>query len=88
MKGAIMEGFRKIILEPERHEAVLFEEIDEERPIFAEKDEEPIGMVVDEPGKRWIVRTGGNTGATGHHQTLRECLVSCCVKLGYEFFQK
>ena len=44
------------------------------------------GMVVQEtPG--YIVRTGGSTGATGHHETLKKCLESCPEgHLEWEFF--
>ena len=44
-------------------------------------------MVVKEGDEGWIVRTGGNTGATGHHKILRKCIESTYIEnLGWDFY--
>ena len=66
-------------------EDVVFEAVDPHAPIFAKKNGKFIGFVVKESNGHWIVRTGGSSGATGSHHTLRDCLDSC-LQYGYEFF--
>ena len=61
-----------------------FSDVDERAPIFAKANGILKGMVVAESGG-WIVRTGGYSGATGHHATLRGCMESCRI-FGWEFF--
>jgi len=76
---------RKILFQTEQKTRVVnFYEVDENVPVFAKKNDKLIGMVVEDD-KGWIVRLGRNSGATGYHKTLKECLKSC-VKYDYEFF--
>jgi hypothetical protein len=42
--------------------------------IFAFKKGKLKGMLVHEIHQGWILRLGSNTGATGHHESLRACI--------------
>lgn len=53
-------------------------------PIFAKRSNKLEGMVIQEDG-RWILRLGGQSGATGWHDTRKECLLSC-LQYHYDFF--
>ena len=74
---------KKIIMQ-EQQEKILFRKIDSYKPIFAKKNNLLCGMIVKEE-KGWILRLGGNSGATGYYNTLIECM-EYCIKLGYEFY--
>jgi len=78
---------KKIFLETNDEEAIHFSLISEQNPIFAKKDGVLAGMVVNEEGKGWILRTGGTFGATGHCDNLRECLQKG-QKFGYAFYTR
>lgn len=68
---------KKIILNEKNEETIRLEDIDHKNtPIFAKRYGKIIGMVVKEDGK-WILKTGGGNGATGHHITLLDCIKSC-----------
>jgi len=56
----------------------------EHAPIFAKQDGKLAGMITKETDG-WILRVGGFSGATGHHETLKR-LIESCVSCGYEFF--
>lgn len=73
----------KIILNENQNE-VNFSDIDDRYPVFAKRDGKLVGMMVKED-EGWILRTGKNLGANGHHNTLRECMESC-IKYNYEFY--
>lgn len=73
---------RQIILVRDTEDKILLSEIHRNTPIFAKKDGVLCGMVVNEDNG-WIVRIGGSTGATGHHETLEKCLNFC--PYGYTF---
>ena len=76
---------RRIIVESEDPGATIpFDEVNEYTPIFAKKDGKLMGMVVKEDAG-WILRIGGKSGATGHHDTAWKCLKSCLIH-DYEFF--
>jgi hypothetical protein len=42
-------------------------------------------MIIKEEGNGWILRLGGERGATGFHKTREGCVKDCC-RFGYEFF--
>ena len=75
---------RKIIVEKKSPDTIPFGEVGHHQPIFAKKNGKLAGMVVkDDDG--WILRMGGESGATGYSKTLRECIVGGHV-YDYEFF--
>ena len=75
---------RKIILGKEDSDTIPFTEVNEYGPIFAKKCGKLVGMIVkDNDG--WIVRIGGTSGATGHHETLWKC-IEHSLTYAYEFF--
>ena len=76
---------KKIIIEKENADTINFSLLDKSTPIFAKKDNVLCGMIVQEPGKGWILRLGGSSGATGFYVTLRDCL-SSCDRYEYEFY--
>lgn len=75
---------KKVILD-EHQNSIRLNDTTAARPIFAKMDGEFKGMLIHEDNKGWILRIGGNGGATGWHSTRRECIKSC-LKLNYEFF--
>ena len=80
-----------IIIEQTPSDQILLKDVPHETPIFARKvgSDNPCGMIVREraAGDQWILRIGGDRGATGHHSSLEECLKSCLeYGQGYEFF--
>lgn len=75
MKRIIMEG---------SNDTIKFSEVSEFTPIFAKKDGILVGMIVKEL-EGWILRMGGDLGATGYHESLKECIISCS-SLRLEFF--
>ena len=76
---------KKIILEKENTDTILFADVDQAKPIFAEKDGELEGMVVKD-GRGWMLRLGGSSGSSGYHRTLQKCLESDMKCGGFEFF--
>ena len=76
---------KKILLEKAKN-TIRLDDIMGAVPIFVKGSTgKLIGMVVLENTKGWIVKLGGNLGATGYHETRKECVQSC-LKLKYEFF--
>lgn len=75
---------KRIIIDEEDN-TIMLSAVNEDTPIFAKRKGVLKGMVVREPDKGWILRTGGRYGATGHHSTLRKCVKSC-LEHGFEFF--
>lgn len=75
---------RKIMLHEKDSTTISFAGVDHKDPIFAYRHGELEGMIVQEDGG-WILRTGGNSGSSGYHKTLRECLERD-MEFGYEFF--
>lgn len=75
---------RRIILQKKDPDAIPFDSVNQDDPIFAKRDGELRGMVVKED-RGWILRTGGSSGASGHYNVLRRCLESD-MRFGYEFF--
>jgi hypothetical protein len=74
---------KKVILDVEDG-TIDLSSIYERHPIFAKRDGKLIGMMVkDDEG--WMVKLGGTSGATGHHETRRKCIESC-LRHDYEFF--
>lgn len=66
-------------------EMVLLCDIYQDTPIFAKKDGRLVGMLVYEPPDGWIIRLGGECGATGFY-TNRETLIrEACDDWGYTF---
>ena len=76
---------KKIIIDKDNVDTIQYSQIDDTLPIFAKKDNVLCGMIVQEPGKGWILRLGGSSGATGFYGSLRECL-SSCDRYEYEFY--
>ena len=74
---------RKIIME-EHNNSISISEVKQGRPVFAKVKCELVGMVVKEE-KGWILRLGGNRGATGWKDSRKELLESC-FEHGYEFY--
>jgi len=77
-------AMKKIIFDEKETETIPFSEVNEDLPIFAKKAGKLRGMIVKED-RGWILRTGESSGATGYHDTLRECLESA-FPYDYEFF--
>ena len=75
---------RKVILDDDNHETVRLSVLNLTEPIFAKKNGELRGMLVEE-ANGWICRTGGNLGVSGHHTTVVKCMV-VSMGFGYEFF--
>ncbi len=74
---------KKIILKGDC-QSIPFDKVNPYGLIFAKKDGKLVGMVVhDDIG--WILMIGGSRGATGYHDSLRECLESY-IPYGDEFF--
>lgn len=67
---------KKIIINEETELTIGFDKVDQDKPIFAKHAGELCGMIVHDP-QGWILRVGGASGATGHHETLKECINSC-----------
>lgn len=74
----------KIVLVDTEFGAVPLDAVGEFDPIFARLNGQLMGMVTNVKDKGWILALGGDCGATGYHNTRRECIVSC-LKLGYDF---
>lgn len=76
---------KKVIIEKTNVQVINLENIPKNHPIFAKnKDGKLAGMLIEEQ-QGWILRIGGGTGATGHHESRELCIRSCVVH-GYEFF--
>lgn len=75
---------KKIIFNTNDEGVIPFSCVDKYAPIFAKVDDKLVGMVVNEQ-QGWIVRIGGNCGASGYHETLEGC-IKACYRFGYEFF--
>lgn len=73
---------RQIIME--RNDKIALSDVKVSTPIFAKKNGKFIGMIVKEE-RGWILRVGGSIGATGHHNTIKECITSC-LEFGHTFF--
>ena len=79
---------KKIVFETVGSELISFGDVDERKPIFAKRDGKLCGMVVNEKlfeGDKWILRLGGDSGSTGHHDTLERCLTESLIH-GYKYF--
>lgn len=76
---------KEVIIEDILPDVVYLDEVNKFVPIFA-KDENGFikGMLIKETDG-WIVRTGGDVGATGHHGSRSKCLQSC-KHFGWKFF--
>lgn len=80
---------KRIIIEEDDCTTIRLSDVNKNQPIFAKLEDEPVGRIVNEVHKGWILRIGGDSGATGHHPTLNECIRSCCrpyLNRDYEFF--
>ena len=75
---------KRIIIDEEDRNTIKLSELNQYVPIFAKRHDTFVGMIVKE-NAGWILRTGGSSGATGHHSSLRECIENC-LKHDYEFF--
>ncbi len=75
---------RKVILKSESPVEIFIDDIDRDEPIFAKQHGKFAGMLIKE-NDRWILRTGGEFGATGYHDTIRDCIESC-LEYNFEFF--
>ena len=77
----------KRIVFPETKEAevVAFSDVRNSALILAKRDEKILGVVVKENSKGWIIRTGGEFGVSGHHESLLKCLENGAT-YGYEFY--
>lgn len=76
---------KKVIIEKTNVQVINLENIPENHPIFAKnKDGKLAGMLIEEQ-QGWVLRIGGNLGATGHHES-RELCIRSCVVYDYEFF--
>jgi len=64
---------KKIILEKEDDNSTVYLlQVNILNPIFAKKNGRFAGMLVLEPKHGgWILKTGGECGATGHHPTIK-----------------
>ncbi len=79
---------KKIILsDPRKDSGIIdFYDVKHQSPVFAKRKDKLVGMVIQDQTKgKWILKIGGSSGATGYHETLRDCLESC-VPYDYEFF--
>ena len=77
---------QKIIMEAPKNETISIEDVSEYAAVFAKREGKFCGMIVkEEKNGGFILRLGGTSGATGHHETLRKCIESCKCH-GYEFF--
>ena len=81
-----MEGreviMRKVVLEQET-DVISLNDVNIRTAIFAKRGDVLAGMVVKEEDG-WILRIGGDAGATGWHPNRRECIGSCIDD--YTFF--
>lgn len=74
---------KRIIIDSDDCNTIRLSDVSENRPIFAKRNNEFVGMIVKEIDRirisnaNWILRIGGSAGATGHHLTLEKCLRSC-----------
>lgn len=75
---------KKILLDECDRNTVKLSLVDQWTAIFAKRDGKLEGMVVKEDSG-WVLRTGGEAGATGYHPTIKGCLESC-IQYGYEFY--
>ena len=66
---------KQIIFSANNKEEIYFDDINRYKPIFVREDGSLIGMVVLE-SQGWIIRLGERFTATGHHDTLKKCLIS------------
>lgn len=74
---------REIIINKPQGETISFTSINPYAPIFAKLKGKLAGMVVKEE-RGWILRLGRAKAATGHHNSLLDCIESC-VPYGYVF---
>ena len=75
---------KKVIFSHNERDTIELRDVPDDKPIFANRNDILVGMVVCE-NKGWILRTGGDTGSSGHHKIRLECL-QLDSDLGYEFF--
>ncbi len=65
-------------------DTIHLKDVGDDKPIFAKRYDKLVGMVVkDEEG--WILRLGGETGATGYHERRARCIDSG-IAYGYTFY--
>ena len=76
---------RRIIIEKKDNKTIRLENVESYSPIFAKKDGEFCGLIVEEEHKGWILRLGGSSGCSGWHKTRLEC-VEDARAFGYELF--
>jgi len=77
---------KRIIVDNDSRTTIHLSEVNDGCLIFAKKNGRFAGMLVLElKHGGWILRTGGECGATGHHSTVKKCIESC-IPYGYEFF--
>jgi hypothetical protein len=74
---------KTVIMEKEDKDNINFSEINSRRPIFAKKEGRLVGMVTKN-GEGWILSLGCEIGATGYHESLKQCMEDC-VSYGYTF---
>ena len=74
---------RKIIINDNK-DTIPFYNVNTQNPIFAKKGGKFVGMLVEDDG-RWILKIGGDCGATGYHDIVKACIESC-LPYGYEFY--
>jgi len=65
---------KTVKLDVVEEEMVLLCDVYRDTPIFAKRNGKLVGMLVYEPPKGWIIRLGGEAGATGFHPD-RETLI-------------
>ncbi len=76
---------KKIFLYNEDSATIPFSKVQENSTIFAKDEHGELKGMIRKEKSGWILALGASSGATGWHETLRECLDSC-VEFGYEFF--
>ena len=74
---------REIILDLYEDNKIKLSDVCESDPIFAKRKGKLRGMIVHEKNG-WILRLGGECGATGNHGSLRKCIESC-LEYDYTF---
>ena len=75
---------KKIILKSKAIDEISLADVKETEPIFAIGGSKMIGMLVKED-KGWIIRTGGDFGATGYHPDKESAIRSASRAIKYDY---
>jgi len=78
---------KRVLVKPKIEEEIVYlDNVNKGTPIFVKKDGKLIGMLVHEPRNGgWIIRLGGEIGATGYWESRLACMQHASNRYNYIF---